>query len=153
MKQWNDLPRLSAMVVPSALLTIAESRQCSTVSLFLFDKNKNIYTYIFKRVEYITTVNMKQGILTYIYFLFINQMNNTTTTRVIKLIKKIDKGYIVRECILTDEWMKGYKKREWNYTKEGIQSKLFPYDANKWIETVEKKYVEDYTQYFKKSLD
>ena len=71
----------------------------------------------------------------------------------IKFVKKIDKGYLIKECILTEEGQKKVAEWDWKFSRSAVQAKCFPYDSTKWIETVNKDVIQDYCQYFQKTLD
>lgn len=70
-----------------------------------------------------------------------------------KIIKPLENGYLVQECILTKKGQNLVKDLQENWmSNEGIASVLMPYDAVKKQQVKDKELVSTVAQYFKKSI-
>ena len=70
-----------------------------------------------------------------------------------KIVKPLENGYLVQECILTKAWQNLVKDLQDNgMSNEWIASVLMPYDSVKKQQIKEPKYVSTVAQYFKKTI-
>ena len=77
----------------------------------------------------------------------------TTTMNTFKIVKPLENGYLVQECILTKAWQNLVKDLADNgMSNEWIASMLLPYDSVKKQQVKDSKYVSAMAQYFKKTI-
>ena len=77
----------------------------------------------------------------------------TTTMNTFKIIKPLENGYLVQECILTKAWQNLVKDLQDNWmSQEWIASVLLPYDSVKKQQVKDSKLVSTVAQYFKKTI-
>ena len=77
----------------------------------------------------------------------------TTTMNTFKIVKPLENGYLVQECILTKAWQNLVKDLQDNgMSNEGIASVLLPYDSVKKQQVKDSKLVSTVAQYFKKTI-
>lgn len=70
-----------------------------------------------------------------------------------KIVKKLDNGFLIQECLLTKQWETLVKDLEKNWmSNEWIASVLMPYDSTKKTQEKDKNLVSCVATYFKKSL-
>ncbi len=77
----------------------------------------------------------------------------TTTMNTFKIVKPLENGYLVQECILTKQGQNLVKDLQDNgMSNEGIASVLLPYDSVKKQQVKDSKLVSTVAQYFKKTI-
>ncbi len=78
---------------------------------------------------------------------------STTTMNTFKIVKPLENGYLVQECILTKQGQNLVKDLQDNWmSQEGIASVLLPYDSVKKQQVKDSKLVSTVAQYFKKTI-
>ena len=79
--------------------------------------------------------------------------NTNNTTKVFKVVKPLENGYLIQEMILTQAWVNLVNDLESAWlSQDWICSILTPYDTVKKTTTTDKKYVANMAQYFKKTI-
>jgi len=82
-----------------------------------------------------------------------NTNNTEKVSKVFKVVKPLENGYLVQEMILTQAWVNLVNDLETAWlSQDGICSILTPYDTVKKQTTTDKKYVANMAQYFKKEI-
>ena len=77
----------------------------------------------------------------------------TTIMNTFKIVKPLENGYLVQECILTKAWQNLVKDLQDNgMSNEWIASVLLPYDSVKKQQVKDSKLVSTVAQYFKKTI-